>query len=92
MEKRIYLGKKDFLWYLKMIPATIVWGLVFANPNRISWDELCGSMISHNCEFDYDTIKTSTIIDRSYKHHKCKHYGCNMITYKDKKGNWLNKI
>ena len=63
---------------IQLILLTPFW-LSSTSPTRKSWKEFKSGLIKHTCDFDYDYPK----IEYKYPYYKCKHFGCNIVTYKD---------
>ena len=74
----------SLMWKLKVALGSILWFLS-KSETRKTWKEFYYGLINHDCDFDYTKLEGD-----KYKHHPCKHYGCNMVSVKDKSGNWLH--
>lgn len=80
---------------LEKVPIGIKWELkVFfwfwflsTSKSKKTWKEFYYGLIKHKCEFDYNKLEGG-----KYKHFPCKHHGCNIVTVKDEKGNWIHDI
>lgn len=71
-------------WKVKVLLTSILWVLSTSETKK-SWKEFYYGLINHDCEFDYDNLKS----DKYGKHYECKHFGCNIVSVRDKNGNWL---
>lgn len=78
------LGKKTFWWYVRAALLTPFW-LLYPG-DRKTWDEFRNGLVKHKCEYDYDDLR----IDKLGGHYCCKHYGCTIITMRNKDGSWIN--
>jgi hypothetical protein len=70
-------------WKLKVAFSSILWFLSTSETKK-NWNEFYYGLISHDHEYDYTKLEGD-----KYKHHPCKHYGCNVVSVQDKDGNWL---
>ena len=70
-------------WKLKVAFSSILWFLSTSETKK-NWNEFYYGLISHDHEYDYNKLEGD-----KYKHHPCKHYGCNVVSVQDKDGNWL---
>lgn len=62
---------------IQLILLTPFW--VFStSPSRKTWEEFKSGLIKHKCDFDYKNPQ----ITYKYPYYKCKHFGCNIVTYK----------
>jgi hypothetical protein len=73
----------SLIWKLKVLFTTPLW-LLSTSDTKKSWNEFYYGLIKHDCDYDYTKLEGD-----KYKHHPCKHYGCNIVSIKDKNGNWL---
>ena len=73
----------SLMWKLKVLFTSPLW-LLSTSDSKKSWDEFYYGLIKHDHEFDYTKLE-----GEKYKHHPCKHYGCNIVSVQDEKGNWL---
>lgn len=80
--------KKGILYYLQLIFITPIWILYTPFEDKKSWKEFKSSLIKHKHEFDYDNPIHDYIGGRKNTCWPCKHFGCNLVTTKDKDGKY----
>ena len=62
--------------------------LLWHRGKRRKWLELKYGLIRHTCECDYE----NRVPDEYKYHYKCRHYGCNFVTIREKDGSWILKM
>lgn len=75
--EKISLGKKNFVYYLKLFLVTPLWVLT-ASSTKNTWSEFCYGLINHEHEFDHSKVEDYIC--------RCKHYGCSTVTGVDPNG------
>ena len=65
----------SLIWKFKVLFTSVFW-LLSTSETKKTWNEFYYGLIKHDCDYDYTKLEGD-----KYKHHSCKHYGCNIVSF-----------